>query len=183
MEELPLETKIDGETKTDDSTSSLSGIPEEYSEGTVIDENDPMIKLGFNDTVKVTLIDFTKVTKTGEEDLNNVKVVIVDENFERLTDVLTVIDGTLQLPEGLVISEPVNIVILESPDANLTVKIDLHGCVHPGKYNYVLFGQWSKENIHEMLLLKNEIFFHSITFYQNYLFNECVLDFFSINVH
>ena len=135
MDDLDLEIKIDDELKTEDSTSSLSGIPEEYDENTPISKNDPSIKIDFNRSVELHFLDLRKVTESGEEDLEKAAIIIVNENFEPLTGVIAVIERRAKLNKSLVITDTVYLVIVSSENANLTVKIEFHGCLKPGNYN------------------------------------------------
>ena len=135
MDDLDLEIEIDDKLKTKNSTSSLSGIPKEHNKNRTISKNDPSIKVDFNRFVKINFLDLTNVAETGEEALENTALIIVNENFERLTDVIEVIGGRAKLKESLVITGTVYVVIVSSENANLIVKIDFHGCLHPGKYD------------------------------------------------
>lgn len=144
MEKRGLITTINGEVQTNKTTNTLSGIPENYDENRNVDINDPSIEVEFNQGVKLTFLDLIEVTETGEVKLQDTYVQIVDDNFQPLTDVLEVTNGRVNLPEPLVIKTPVHVVFLSSPSTNLTVKLETHGCIHPGKYNLVLFAQLSK---------------------------------------
>ena len=146
MDELDLEIKIDGQLKTDDSTSQLSGIPAEYNPDTTEGVNNRSMQVVFNLPTKLTFFDVTSVTETGEEKLTDASVILRKKSdYAPITSVIEVINGRVVLPENLEISEPILIEIVAAETSMLVVKVNFHGCLKPGKYQEGFCGHFSEK--------------------------------------